>query len=396
MKSADGGEHWSAPVTLVVEPPAEDSLLPVFPHYPSISATTGKLYVAWVCIPKGNSRISSATRRIMLMLSDNMGASWNPPMAICEDTVSIRGLEMDALGSRVSLIWPEVSTMNEYEYPANRTCYINSSDYGQTWTENRSPTGKDFKYNGDMYVGDDYNSLDLELGRTADYVVCDSTRITFVFSTKDRGWHWSKVRAIQPENEKENYGKTEFSTRDSVMAVLSCMDNKVLLEYSIDWGKTFNESMLLSKAPTNRIGDVGGTGDPRLAIDKYYRIHAVWSQILDSTAKVKAMFYYMQPTTGVVEEPVETVGRPLVFASANLFANRLDLKIVHEQDRPIYIAVYDASGRIVKNIATEGRRGSCLYWDGTDESAAMVPDGLYFIRARSGDRTELLKVIKLK
>jgi hypothetical protein len=123
----------------------------------------------------------------MLMVSDNMGSSWNPPTLAYEDTVSIRALEMDALVSRVSIVWLEVCVLNEYQYPANRTCYINSSDYGQTWTENRSPTGKDFKYNGDMYFQDDYNSLDLELGRTADYVVCDSSRITFVFSTKDRG-----------------------------------------------------------------------------------------------------------------------------------------------------------------------------------------------------------------
>jgi hypothetical protein len=43
MKSADGGEHWSTPVTLVAQPPEKDSLLPVFPQYPSISAAKNKL-----------------------------------------------------------------------------------------------------------------------------------------------------------------------------------------------------------------------------------------------------------------------------------------------------------------------------------------------------------------
>ena len=284
--------------------------------------------------------------------------------------------------------------MNEYQYPANRICYINSSDYGTSWTENRSPTGKEFKYNGEMYFGS--NSLDLELGRTSDYVACDSSSVKlFIFSTSDRGWHWSEIRTIKSENEKEHYGTVELSTRDSVMAVLSCMDNRVWLEYSTDWGKTFTEPMLLSHTYVNHLGDVGGTGDPRLAIDKYYRIHAAWSQTVDSSEVLKAMFYYMQSTSGVAETPVEESG-PFVLASPNPFADRIYLEMILDKDEPFSLAVYDASGRMIRNLGTGGKGFSRLYRDGSDERGGIAPQGLYFIHARRDTRVELIKVIKLK
>jgi hypothetical protein len=56
-------------------------------------------------------------------------------------------------------------------------------------------------------------------------------------------------------------------------------------------------------------------------------------------------------------------------------------------------AVFDVAGRRVRELSSAG---TFVTWDGRDGIGRAVPAGLYFVRARTGGRTETLRLVKLQ
>lgn len=61
------------------------------------------------------------------------------------------------------------------------------------------------------------------------------------------------------------------------------------------------------------------------------------------------------------------------------------------------VEIYDASGRVVRRMSAEGRQGvSTLVWDGHRSDNSPAPAGLYFARARLGNREVVQSIILLR
>jgi hypothetical protein len=65
------------------------------------------------------------------------------------------------------------------------------------------------------------------------------------------------------------------------------------------------------------------------------------------------------------------------------------------RDEGLGLRIYDATGRLVNSFVL--RNTPCaLRWDGTDETGKTIPPGIYFIRMQAGEKTETVKIVKLK
>ena len=65
---------------------------------------------------------------------------------------------------------------------------------------------------------------------------------------------------------------------------------------------------------------------------------------------------------------------------------------------PMRIDVYDVQGRhvrtLVDEVRPEGRHN--VMWTGRRESGAALPNGVYFYRLRTADRTESKKILLMR
>ena len=115
-----------------------------------------------------------------------------------------------------------------------------------------------------------------------------------------------------------------------------------------------------------------------------------------------AKFYTSSHPYSVGVEDTEASAPPsplrLHPAAPNPFFARTVLTFEVDDPQPVRIALYDASGRLVRMIAEgpfeAGRHEHA--WDGTDERGRRVPAGVYFVRADAakGRATEKLVVLR--
>jgi flagellar hook assembly protein FlgD len=63
-------------------------------------------------------------------------------------------------------------------------------------------------------------------------------------------------------------------------------------------------------------------------------------------------------------------------------------------DQPVYsVTIYDLTGRRIRHYDVVG--AGARFWDGRDESGALVRPGMYFIRASAAGRSAVARVILL-
>jgi hypothetical protein len=88
-----------------------------------------------------------------------------------------------------------------------------------------------------------------------------------------------------------------------------------------------------------------------------------------------------------VEERVSEPPDAGIIAQPNPFREKVILRLPRAAGcAPIELGIYDAAGRRVREmrLAVSGQRSAS--WDGTDRLGAPVASGIYFLRARLGDR----------
>ena len=85
-------------------------------------------------------------------------------------------------------------------------------------------------------------------------------------------------------------------------------------------------------------------------------------------------------------------------AAPNPFQHSLAIRFALKTAAQVQVIVLDLQGRIVANVVDQalpsGRHETS--WDARDVQGRRVPPGVYFVRARYGDRTESKQVVLLK
>lgn len=104
---------------------------------------------------------------------------------------------------------------------------------------------------------------------------------------------------------------------------------------------------------------------------------------------------------GIEEEPGAGAQRFITFLappSPNPSKGRVTIQYGVSDEREMSLAVYDLSGRLVKNLA-RGKPGPGNYtitWTGESETGTRVPQGLYILRYEAGDFKKAEKLLMVK
>lgn len=94
------------------------------------------------------------------------------------------------------------------------------------------------------------------------------------------------------------------------------------------------------------------------------------------------------------EDPAQTPDLPLVSALyPNPFAGSLNLRLSEGLSSPTRVEVYNQRGALLQSFLVPS--GQSLTWDGKTSSGAELAPGIYFIRAASGERSQVLKAVRL-
>jgi len=78
----------------------------------------------------------------------------------------------------------------------------------------------------------------------------------------------------------------------------------------------------------------------------------------------------------------------------NPFNPRAAIRFTLAEARPVDLSVFDARGRLIKDLLTAEYREASdhrVFWNGTDAAGAAVPSGTYLFRVRAGAHTETVK-----
>jgi hypothetical protein len=101
--------------------------------------------------------------------------------------------------------------------------------------------------------------------------------------------------------------------------------------------------------------------------------------------------------TGVETPPIAgaLVLRP---AGPNPFGAATAMRLsVADTDLPVDLGVYDGAGRLIRMLMTGHVEAECVIeWDARDDGGSRVASGVYFMRARQGDRTLTRRLIVLR
>lgn len=377
VKSEDGGQTWGE--SQLIFPYVEDE---VEPGRFYLAWGNGSLHLVWLDIRYGaNSNVYTVT-------SDDMGATWSTERAIRADTTTRSSpVAVNCRGSELVATWCEVFDLLNEEDRRRILMLRSSQDGGQTWGEYRYPAGPDTFYDTSL-TRPPFNVVDVEISQDAYYVLWDSAGSYFVASSGNQGQTWDRTTLHEPSSDTALV-LAEIAERDGLVAALICDEGSTYLKYSTDGGETWSEPALLGQA------DDPGTWDPNLIIDAENRVHAVWSQAVDSLTSV-LYYWWGIPGIGVAEQPPEI--HPALNAFPNPFSNHVSLHIGLDAEHEIEPVIYDAAGRMVASLGTlsKGQGLAIIDWDGRDERGRRIPRGSYFLRVGKGDEEHSLKIVKVK
>ena len=83
----------------------------------------------------------------------------------------------------------------------------------------------------------------------------------------------------------------------------------------------------------------------------------------------------------------------------NPFRNTIRISFQSPDNSAISLKVYDASGRLVKNLLPTANYllpTEAMLWDGTDESGKDVAAGVYFVHLKTENEKFIKKIIKIQ
>ncbi len=85
-------------------------------------------------------------------------------------------------------------------------------------------------------------------------------------------------------------------------------------------------------------------------------------------------------------------------ATPNPFRNAAEISFALPKDDAVDLAVYDVTGRLVRQLLNEDRPAGAhsVAWDGRDAGGRKVATGMYLARIRTSDREEIQKITRMQ
>jgi len=128
-----------------------------------------------------------------------------------------------------------------------------------------------------------------------------------------------------------------------------------------------------------------------------------WGDASPPSTKFSANVDYSSPlaTAPTLSYGLETEALPsvptLAFRPNPFRSGGLIQLAVPPEAGPILVRMYDVRGRVVRDLVSGPLDPGThvISWDGRNEVGRLVPSGVYFVRLRTRDATDVLKIVKL-
>ncbi|MEO0185401.1 MAG: T9SS type A sorting domain-containing protein [candidate division WOR-3 bacterium] len=137
---------------------------------------------------------------------------------------------------------------------------------------------------------------------------------------------------------------------------------------------------------------------PRIAVDRNNRLHLVWmDQRLDSAA-TEDIFYKRGENEQTVREleRLKAQQKPQICAFPNPFTTQTKISFsLSQETEKGKIEIFDILGRRVREFFINNRSGT-IQWDGVDDSGAILPSGVYFMRLSHAKSSQSVTVVLLR
>jgi hypothetical protein len=93
-------------------------------------------------------------------------------------------------------------------------------------------------------------------------------------------------------------------------------------------------------------------------------------------------------------QPTGELKAPAVICSPNPLSSRSEISFYLPEDGSARLAIYDVSGRLVRELWNEraGHGVTTVSWDGISHEGARVPAGVYAVRLEAGGRSTAVKL----
>jgi hypothetical protein len=137
---------------------------------------------------------------------------------------------------------------------------------------------------------------------------------------------------------------------------------------------------------------------PSTAVDMAGRVQVIWSDNRDGNYEIYQKTRGEDASAGVVDRhPAGPASVPLA-AYPNPFRETVEIRLAPGADKPIAVAVYDISGRLVWNRSIgRGPSGPTgIVWDGHGLDGNRVAPGVYMVRLKAGQQAALAKIVMLR
>ncbi|OPX18602.1 hypothetical protein BXT86_00280 [candidate division WOR-3 bacterium 4484_100] len=368
-KSLDGGNTWMRPNIRVDDVPTC-----CFCYDPSLAlSSSGIIYVAW-----RDDR--EMFWKDFISWSTDSGLTWAPAVRINDDSEGYRwspSITVDISGY-VYAVWEQDLSDSDGVY------FAKSIDGGNSWTR------PNIKIDNGVNAGVPAVAVDNDANI---YVVWNDERtgeshIYFAKST-DGGLTWSEnirvddgtpggkaVPSIAVDSVSNLY-VVWADTRDG--------DCDIYFAMSTDGGNNWT-------VPNIRVNDdtVFSQHWPDIDVDNEGGIYVAW---LDGRYGPYDV-YFSKGTITAIEEKGNLDFGPSFKCYPNPFKKSISISFLAPQLKSIQLQIYDATGRVIKNLV-DGQMVTGFYnkyWDGTDNSGNILPEGIYFCKLRYGKQTQVRKI----
>ncbi|UCG92988.1 MAG: T9SS type A sorting domain-containing protein [candidate division WOR-3 bacterium] len=367
--STDGGITWGSDVHVsVISGPQ---------GMPSVAVVASCVHVVWVDFTlMGNSEIYYCR-------SVDGGTTWDAPVQISYAAGFSTSPSIAAHGSNVHIAWHD----SRFGWWNNEIFYRRSTNDGVDWSPEQQLT-MDTTFSNTPSIAASGNNIHVVWEEMRD----GNFEIYYKNST-DNGQIWSTDLRLTSDAADSHYPSAAASGSNIHVTWQDTRDGNDEIYYKVsnDYGVSWD--------PDIRLTDDQSISQNASVAVAGQKVHVLWTDERDGNWE---LYYKRNPSgnPGIVEFSDDIASAIHLVATPNPFSKLTAINFgVAQSAKHIALDIYDAAGRLVKNLlptTTYYLLPATVSWDGTDQTDRSLPTGVYFLKLTTEDYSVTKKVLLVR
>ena len=380
--SSDGGTTWSVPHRVFRN-------ASLYLNYPRLAANGDTLF--------GSCAIS---QRYLSFRSFDAGAAWQDSTVVEPGPSTIAYWQTPLVsGSRLLMVYELGSVSESLGF---EIYYRYSDDWGLNWSDRITLSTPepipDYRHSLDPSAYADENGnivvawFDYKYGSYCGFSGDILARIS-----RDSGSTWEAERRLIYTQSGE--ASSCLIWNDTIYVVwmddypVGCTHPKICYSASGDWGEYWGWPQVISGMEP--VGDL----DPfifRGPDEEDSVFHCVFRSHRDFE---ESYIYYMRgrPEVSAIEDEEPQIPDEIsIVAYPNPFSTSITVEYRSRGRAGLKIEIFDINGRRVRTFDAGGQKGGRLTWDGSGEAGGKLASGIYLLRGKTSDGSQMLRLLFLR